>query len=424
MRILKYESVAFNRRGRYLFGIIIFCSLFLFVGCINGSKKKKENTTESRESTGNSETKPRAKFPIVLDYTKDYPTKDIDLAEIADIEYVSFKDEGVLFDASAGIGGISISDKYIILANNQEGTIFVFDRKGKLINKFNKVGRSGEEYISIKKITADFKNREIFIFQTLKYKIMVYSFEGEFRRSFKIPKPLWVETLVDYNEKYLLAHFYVPKHEKAKPNPIKTDNVLYYLISKSNGEFTPIENIVPKEYVSQSVITTLPSGVTSSWGLQISPIVTNGSEILISDFGYDTIYINSRDKFTPFIIRKPSVVYSDEPTLVWVSLKTDKYTFVDKCIRTLDDRQDKEFVIDNHTGEIFEANLYNNKPDKSIILNGFRQNTPQNYVVNLMPTFRYVEHNEKGNLNGKLKEFVSTLKDDDNNFLRIIKFKD
>ena len=419
MKILKQESVIFNRRGGYLFGIIIFCSLFLFVGCINGSKKKKENTTESSES---SERKPRAKFPIELDYTKNYPTKDIDLAEIADIEYVSFKDEGVLFDGTVGYGGISMSDKYIILANSEEGTVFIFDRDGKLLNKFNKKGRSGKEYTRINQITVDFKNKEIFVFDFwLQYKIMIYSFEGEFKRNFQIPRPLWVDDVVDYDDEYILAHFYVPGHRKA----MKTDNIFHYLISKSNGQFTPAMNVVPKEIIRSTATIFGKNGKSiGQFKIAIKSIVKNGSEVLISDFGCDTIYMSKGAQFTPFIVKSPAVVNSDEPTLVYASLKMDKYTFVGKVIRRLDDKQEKTFAIDNHTGEIFEPNLYNNKPDQSIYLDAFGQNAPQDHLVDLLSTFRYVERNENGELKGKLKEFVSTLKDDDNNFLRIIKFKD
>lgn len=394
-----------------MFSVILFCCMISpFVSFGNNAENKKD--------------KARVKYPIELDYTKDYPKKEIDFADIAEIEFISFKDEGVLLDGDAGRSGLFVSDKHIVLANSREGTVFVFDRSGKLISKFNKKGKSREEYTNIFKLTVDFKNKEIFVVDVhQQYRILVYSFDGTFKRRLAIPEPLWVRSLIDYDSEYLLAHF------EAKINlNLKADKYFYYFISKSSGEFVPLDKIAPEKVVDNMIKSSSSkrknsggASVVVSTGFSIYTMIKNGSEVLISDFGCNTIYINSGKQITPFIVRTPPLDNNDEPTLVYATLKTDKYTFLTKKIKRLEDLQEKNFVIDNYTGEIFEHII---TPRENHRIIGFNKELPHNYIVSKLTTFKHVELYENGELEAKLKKFVSTLKSDDNDFLMIMKIKE
>lgn len=398
--------------------IVLFCICSLFESCVGCANDTVNNKMY------NERVKSKVELPIQLNYNEDYPKKDINITDIADIEYVAFRDKDVILDRGAGRSGISISDEYIVLSNGNEGTVFIFDRDGELINKFNRKGKALAEYQRVNRITTDFKNKEIFIFNDVfSYQILVYSFEGKFKRRLKIPFPLWINIAVDYNDEYILAHFRVQPSSKH----LKKDNVFYYFISKSSGELTPV-NIAIKEVIDNSVIVKKEiinknRTRTLRWAIPYSPIIRNGSDFLISDIGCDTIYINKEGLFTPFIIKNPHFINSDEPILVFSLFRSNEYTIVRKATRKINDPRIKDFLIDNYTGEIFEVNIiFEDNP--RFILNISKTKTPISFIADKYSTLDYIELNENGELNGELKEFVSTLKEDDNDFLMITKFKD
>ena len=64
----------------------------------------------------------------VADFTKEYPAKDWLVSEHADVEYVRLETtDEVLLDNIASLY-LSVTDRFIVTNNMQEGRIFVFDR--------------------------------------------------------------------------------------------------------------------------------------------------------------------------------------------------------------------------------------------------------------------------------------------------------
>ena len=97
-----------------------------------------------------------------IDLLKSYPHKAVTLQSIAEIEYVALETTNdVLLDESFRL--TSLSDKFIVGWQNKTREVFIFNRKGKIVSKFNKYGQSGAEYTSIINILFDEKNEEIFV---------------------------------------------------------------------------------------------------------------------------------------------------------------------------------------------------------------------------------------------------------------------
>lgn len=201
----------------------------------------------------------------------------------------------------------------------------------------------------------------------------------------------------------------------------------YHLLSKENGWLTPIA-INIKYPISNTVLTSTSIDRAHTrghmFGIPSKTIIKNGTNVIISDYGSDTIYLKNNKGLHPLIAKYPSVQDNEEPTLVYALARTDKYTFLRKIIRRRENNGMTDFVVENQTGEIFELKITNQDfPSKNFIIETFGMNLPQNTVYSLLPTNAYIERNEKKQLSGKLKELVSTLTDDDNNFLISIKYR-
>ncbi len=83
----------------------------------------------------------------VIDFSKNYPTKDISLQDIADTEYIPLETtRDVLLSEWAVLS--SVTDKYILVYEYVQGDIFVFNRNGKIYSHFNHKGQSGQVNIS------------------------------------------------------------------------------------------------------------------------------------------------------------------------------------------------------------------------------------------------------------------------------------
>ena len=106
----------------------------------------------------------------ILDLTKDYPKKELDIHEIADVEYIPLEtNDSSLIKMAAKI---MISDKYIITYDFQ-GPVFIFDRKGKHIRSISHYGQGPKEHTHIFFIAADFKKEEYYV-HTMNNKMETY----------------------------------------------------------------------------------------------------------------------------------------------------------------------------------------------------------------------------------------------------------
>ena len=253
----------------------------------------------------------------VLDLSKEYPEVKVDIHELGKVEYIPLEttDESIM---SVGLYHY-ISDEYIIVQDL--GVMQIFDRKGKHITRFDHTGPGPKEYHYIHGCKADFRAKELYIYDPKK--IQVYSFSGEWIRTVgNIPEGIRPEFTFDYNEKYLITHNVFHDYWNFEKLPV--DLTPYYLIDKQTGEFIPlpltvknrISRIVHKEIkdISENVAQPIVEKIL------INPLLANGSDILIADFGLDTLYSYKNDRLTPIAVQYPSAHSTNPPVVVMHTL--------------------------------------------------------------------------------------------------------
>lgn len=368
----------------------------------------------------------------LLDISKDYSVKKVNLHDIADVEYIPLETTThslLTNDCSS----FYISDKYIITRGMQSGEIFFFDRSGKHLKTINRRGEGNEEYACIILLAIDFISEECFVSDGTD-RILVYSFSGEYLRRLPIPTKTSYEytALFNYDKEYLIGYcgsyvYDTQTGENKKP---------YCLINKQTGkqytiDFTARKHISPR--VHEEMIPLPGVGAYAERvHFPMTPLIKNGSEFLIADFASDTLFCFVGRKLTPIAAQTPTVYVTDFPLVIAPMLLTDQY-FSFKVISMRFDPSDPmkyyhkalQLVWDRRTGEIerwkvYDPNLSSDLKVPSTFLQSF---DGSNYGISWRDAEFLQEQYAAGKLSGKLKEIAAKLKIDDNNVLIICKYK-
>ena len=390
----------------------LFFFTLLFIGCSTQPKAPTDST-----------------FPV-LDLSKDYPEKKVDIHELGEVEYIPLEttDESVM---RVGLYHY-ISNDYIIVQDL--GVMQIFDRKGKHITRFDHTGPGPKEYHYIHGCKADFRAKELYIYDPKK--IQVYSFSGEWIRTVgNIPEGIRPEFTFDYNEKYLITHNVFHDYWNFEKLPV--DLTPYYLIDKQTGEFIPlpltvknrISRIVHKEIkdISENVAQPIVEKIF------INPMLANGSDILIADFGLDTLYSYKNDRLTPIAVQYPSAHSTNPPVVIAPFFYTDQFLI----FKPVEIRYDSKYALqplddaplmmwNRKTNEIYRIQLYDsNRPNRTLknTMEGMQLENP-NQIFIAHYADKLCTDNEEGKLKGKLKEVASKLTEEDCHVVAICKLKD
>lgn len=286
---------------------------------------------------------------LIIDVTKEYPVKVINVQDIADVEYIPLEtNDSTLIE---GWFPDAVSEKYIVY-HNKNGQVNVFNRKGKSLYSFSRRGGSNEEYNSIHDIVLDEEKKELYIVESGLYsKIFVYSLDGTFKRKFVLPAKHKSAYLLDYDENFLICYnnYYsdVPWRQLDQKEIELRDNP-YYLISKTTGDMTPLNYYIPNRIGNQLHLMRA-NGDGLSYQANIEPIVKNGSEIIISEFADDTIYSLKDKKLSPIMVKNPSAHKFTPPMMVAVEFFTDRYVSInilEKYLMALSRKRIVWFMID------------------------------------------------------------------------------
>ena len=393
-----------------IYTLLLFFLFFLW-GCNNQPQKLCDST-----------------LPI-LDYNQEYPEKKIDIHEIADIEYIPLEttEESVITTGWQNY----ISDEYIITKDIDR--VHVFNRNGKHVHSFDHTGSGPNEYYHISELCVDFNKKEIYISDTKK--IQVYSFTGEWIRTIcSIPKGIIPEFTYNYNKQYLITHNVF--HDYFNIEKLPVDKKPYYLIDKETGKFTPLPLAVEKRVsrVVKKEIKNISENVAQRIveKILIEPILANGSEILIADFGLDTLFSYKNGLLTPITVQYPSVHNSNPPIVIAPYFYTDQF-FIFKPIEmkyepkyVLKPMDDAPLMMWNRkNNNLYRIKLFDSKrPEKNINWSMKRvQFDNPNHVRLLYAADQLYEEYQEGKLKGELKEIASRLKEDDNWVMVICKIK-
>lgn len=392
--------------------VLLLCVAILMIACNKKNVVSAANNDEEKLS--------------LIDLKKDYPKLTLNWQDIATVEYVALEtSEDVLIET---YNNIFLTDETIIVCNKSEGSIFTFDRKGKFLSKFNHKGGSGQEYMNILCITYDEDSREISIYDILKRQIIVYSPEGKFIRSIPVQNKGSLNTLNSFDKNlYLVCYTKYPKNGEIERNS-------YRFISKIDGSIvdtisSPIAKFVPERFWRDN-------------GLLIfcftQPILKVKSGFILADISSDTIYNITNDrKIKPVYFRTPSLSETSYPLVLNAYLKNDNYFFFGKTDydyqaptykgiqEKLDKVEEESYVLDLKTNKLYVDDFHNaDYPENNTLAQDLSFNEMNNnqYVHQYM-SYKLVKALEESKLSGQLKVIASSLKDDDNPVLMLIKFK-
>ncbi len=365
-----------------------------------------------------------------VDVTKTYPKKEIVLQDIAEVDYVPLETrDDVLIDGDYRL--CVISQDSLLVGNATEGTLFLFNGKGKFLQKFKNKGQSGKEYSQVWGLYYDKPTHEIIILDyMMKYQFQVYDEKGNYKRTIPIPKKylfLWNE-VVNYDANTLLCYKDgVFSNLRAKSNTIKKQIKPYFFLSKKDGKELEDLPILLSEKVERTI-----ESKTATTVVAPIPFVEKGDGFILSELGKDTIFLYSNNKkLTPIVARTPKILKMEEP-LVFLQIEklTPKYIFgklTKKTIRLIKKGSiqypkfmEKRIVIDRSTNAIYECNLINKditKTDKDF--KWFAKND-QSMLLGADMLKKLLE---EGKLQGGLKEIVANMREDDNPVWVRIKFK-
>ena len=185
-----------------------------------------------------------------IDLQKEYPKKKLLLDEMADIEYVPLEtSDSVLLGRSLDK---AFSGDIVVLADKDEGTVFFFNRQGKFLRSFNHKGQGDKEYTNLIAMCVDFEREEVFIYDYyLRYRMLVYSFDGEFKRELKLNGlKRWTGYIYPYDEKHLVGYDTYDENYK-DPSGESFNRYPYFLIDKQSGEITSLPLKVDKRITNR-----------------------------------------------------------------------------------------------------------------------------------------------------------------------------
>ena len=336
------------------------------------------------------------------------------------VRYIPLEtNKDVLIEQSSRL--VYFSEERIIMINNRQGDVFVFDGNGKILSFFNRMGSGPEEYKKLlsSEVIYDPFNREIFVME--REHCHVYSENGNYLRDLLYPRRKEYTEAYSFDKETLLVF---------DANTL-TDSA-FVLISKKDGKILSCINLHLKNRISnQLVVSREGNRVNIRIGVQKQQLIKDGENFILAEISSDTIYKFTKDRqLIPLLTRKPSVhEYGDNnPFKVFQPIKvTDKIIFGFFYKQNLLNPERPEsfsllYDLDKHQPFDFSSSM------EEDFIGGFssreRTDLPANlFVLRNFPDL-ILERIEDGKLQGqKIKELAKNLKDEDNPVIQVIRFK-
>lgn len=359
------------------------------------------------------ETSHRNDTVIVVDVTKEnYPHKEITLQDFMDVEYIALETS----DTFLCQGHILAVGKDFIVARNQiqDDAIFIFDRKkGKGITKINRKGPGNEEYAIAYQAVLDENNKELFIYDVIQNKIMVYDLYGKYKRHFMRHKKDRINHIYNYNRENLICHI--------DNNNATSDKSTFLLLSKQTGETVHEIAISYKEKKSMKI-------ADNGNLLMLYPypsILSFRNHWILSEISSDTVFqLSPEYNMTPIIIKKPSIQSTTPETFLFPQIFTNRYHFIGK-VKKRNDFSTTNLIYDNQEKEIYKYTMYNRD-----YVNAQKINIAELEILNeeaifykKMEAYKLVEAYNNGELKGELKNIAAELDEESNPVIMIAKDK-
>lgn len=392
------KSVSFSGRmsGICIVHSIMFITLLLMVGC-RGNEQSADDF-------------------ITVDVTANYPLKEHILQDFVDVEYIPLETT----DEFLCQGSIWAVGKNVIVATNfnNDGNIFIYNRKGKALRMINRKGQGSEEYTNYSRIVLDEESGELFVNNDFSKKILVYDLEGNFKRSLPIKSDLSLYEMYNLDKDNLICH------DTFRGNTGQS----FMIISKQDGSITKEIEIPFKEKktINVRVDDKEVEGRFYVYAPQTShPIMPYFNGYILTEYSSDTLYRYLPDHtMKPFIARTPSVESMNPEVFLIPNMLTDRYYFMGAIEKTIN-FQTTDIVYDKQEKSLSRYRIYNNDytNKKEVFLSPRRPLNSEIISWQTMESYELVLDYEKGRLKGHLKEIAAKLDPEDNPVIMLMKRK-
>jgi len=357
---------------------------------------------------------------ITVDVSKNYPKKELILQDFMNVEYIPLETSGEFLTQGHVL---DIGKDILIVKNNvNNGDIFIFDRKGKGLRKFNHIGIGPEEYTFILGVVLDEVNNEIFINDHYISKILVYDLYGKFKRSFNHKEKAEYDIIYNFDRDKLIC-------KDGSYRAMSEDIQSFVIISKQDGSIIK-EIQIPFEQKKSSIVIQINEQGAIATEIRHSPIIPYNDNWILMETSSDTIYIFSSDyKLTPFMTRIPSVQSMNPEMFLFPEMLTDSYYFMKKVKKEYDFTTDKGFpkthlLYDRKESKIYECTIYNCDFSTKRVVEVMQRPIDKEIAFwHKLEAHDLFEAHEKGELKGKLKEIAAELEEDSNPVIMLVKKK-
>ena len=364
----------------------------------------------------------------VIDLQQKYPQKIITLQDIANVEYIVLESHN---EALISAPYTVVTDSMIITYSPLEDNVIFFQRNGKFSHSFNRKGQSGKEYTGISDMRVNVATKEIYINDNLKRCVQVYTYNGEYIRTLKLKSTphngYLMGTIYNCDEEHILAEDWWNVDE-LKEQP--TNHQPYYRISTSDDSISRLPLFIEKRIRDGFKWYDEKSDTFGSMGVGLSPVAYINDELIIADFGLDTVYSYKENLLTPIAVRKNRMKSEDVPIVAGIEAITDKYYLWYACEKDIKKTiwPDWTYLQDRRTGKCIQTKLVDkNITDKK---HRFRSRpsanyytVPKHHIMQYYPAYVLIELLEEGKLQGELKEIASKLNVEDNPVIMLAKIK-
>ena len=363
---------------------------------------------------------PSTKLELVtINVETDYPEKELILQDFVDVEYVPLETN----DEFINKGWVKAVGKNLLAIVNggTDGDIFLYERStGKGIRKINRKGQGGEEYTQITQIVLDEEQNEMFIVDYPRQKFMVYNLEGKFLRSFNFDENSYYTFVYPYDK----AHLIVFKDCAHHGQPQKS---CHAIISKQDGK-TIRELSLPYEELEDIRYT----GMHEKYG-EITAVpahyltVPARKDWYLASISSDTIYrhLPNGDKH-PYMVRTPSINSMDPEVFLFPKMMTDQYVFLVSIKKKMTEHfsfPSENLIYDKQEKAVYTYTIQNSDFEGSDVAIWESSLNPEVASYRILYAHDLVEAYEEGKLKGRLKEIASTLDEEDNPVIMLMKQK-
>ena len=363
---------------------------------------------------------PSTKLELVtINVESDYPEKELILQDFVDVEYVPLETN----DEFINKGWVKAVGKNLLAIVNggTDGDIFLYERStGKGIRKINRKGQGGEEYTQITQIVLDEEQNEMFIVDYPRQKFMVYNLEGKFLRSFNFDENSYYSFVYPYDKAHLIVYKDCAHHRQPEKS-------CHAIISKQDGK-TIRELSLPYEELEDIRYT----GMHEKYG-EITAVpahyltVPARKDWYLASISSDTIYrhLPNGDKH-PYMVRTPSINSMDPEVFLFPKMMTERYDFLVSIKKKMEDNfsfPSTNLIYDKQEKSTYTYIIRNADFEGSNVALWESSLSPEIASYRTLHAHELVEAYEKGKLKGKLKEIASTLDEEDNGVVMLLKQK-